>query len=105
MSPAGSAAITSNGLGPAGGARATQSAKRPCDWGTKPIGGMSYRHSPFPKAYRSCPLPVSPLRRSEEHTSGLQSLMRTSYAVFCLKKKPLKILKHKTTYRETDENK
>src|SRR3546814_3218477 len=28
-----------------------------------------------------------PLRRSEEHTSELQSLMRTSYAVFCLKKK------------------
>src|SRR3546814_5511894 len=26
--------------------------------------------------------------RSEEHTSELQSLMRTSYAVFCLKKKP-----------------
>src|SRR3546814_1211730 len=28
-----------------------------------------------------------PQRRSEEHTSELQSLMRTSYAVFCLKKK------------------
>src|SRR3546814_7152086 len=27
------------------------------------------------------------LRRSEEHTSELQSLMRSSYAVFCLKKK------------------
>src|SRR3546814_13529581 len=27
-----------------------------------------------------------PNRRSEEHTSELQSLMRTSYAVFCLKK-------------------
>src|SRR3546814_3933296 len=27
--------------------------------------------------------------RSEEHTSELQSLMRTSYAVFCLKKKPI----------------
>src|SRR3546814_9180941 len=27
------------------------------------------------------------LDRSEEHTSELQSLMRTSYAVFCLKKK------------------
>src|SRR3546814_4440950 len=27
--------------------------------------------------------------RSEEHTSELQSLMRTSYAVFCLKKKQL----------------
>src|SRR3546814_8108746 len=26
--------------------------------------------------------------RSEEHTSELQSLMRNSYAVFCLKKKP-----------------
>src|SRR3546814_5899027 len=31
------------------------------------------------------------LIRSEEHTSELQSLMRNSYAVFCLKKK-----KHKT---------
>src|SRR3546814_7864969 len=28
-------------------------------------------------------------RRSEEHTSELQSLMRISYAVFCLKKKKL----------------
>src|SRR3546814_2378241 len=30
---------------------------------------------------------VRPYRRSEEHTSELQSLMRISYAVFCLKKK------------------
>src|SRR3546814_1878515 len=29
----------------------------------------------------------SPANRSEEHTSELQSLMRISYAVFCLKKK------------------
>src|SRR3546814_1821862 len=29
--------------------------------------------------------------RSEEHTSELQSLMRISYAVFCLKKKTTKI--------------
>src|SRR3546814_1404355 len=29
----------------------------------------------------------SPVHRSEEHTSELQSLMRISYAVFCLKKK------------------
>src|SRR3546814_10889424 len=36
------------------------------------------------------PLPLSSrpgMRRSEEHTSELQSLMRISYAVFCLKKK------------------
>src|SRR3546814_9260363 len=30
---------------------------------------------------------MTPSRRSEEHTSELQSLMRISYAVFCLKKK------------------
>src|SRR3546814_7810707 len=30
---------------------------------------------------------IAALRRSEEHTSELQSLMRISYAVFCLKKK------------------
>src|SRR3546814_2038158 len=31
--------------------------------------------------------PTLPVGRSEEHTSELQSLMRISYAVFCLKKK------------------
>src|SRR3546814_958007 len=34
-------------------------------------------------------------RRSEEHTSELQSLMRISYAVFCLKKKNKKTKPHK----------
>src|SRR3546814_3899361 len=42
----------------------------------------------FPTAF---PMPLSPMLtvagRSEEHTSELQSLMRISYAVFCLKKK------------------
>src|SRR3546814_2394037 len=33
------------------------------------------------------PSSTYPVRRSEEHTSELQSLMRISYAVFCLKKK------------------
>src|SRR3546814_7667202 len=33
--------------------------------------------------------------RSEEHTSELQSLMRISYAVFCLKKKKKKTPKHR----------
>src|SRR3546814_9139186 len=35
----------------------------------------------------TAPLSLSPAR-SEEHTSELQSLMRSSYAVFCLKTKP-----------------
>src|SRR3546814_6839319 len=39
-------------------------------------------------------------RRSEEHTSELQSLMRISYAVFCLKKKT-KQNSHNETYYET----
>src|SRR3546814_8969958 len=33
---------------------------------------------------------VAAIPRSEEHTSELQSLMRISYAVFCLKKKIIK---------------
>src|SRR3546814_1675838 len=35
-------------------------------------------------------------KRSEEHTSELQSLMRISYAVFCLKKKNIKHLRRNT---------
>src|SRR3546814_6331662 len=44
-----------------------------------------------PPVGTSTPKPMTPLTpthpRSEEHTSELQSLMRISYAVFCLKKK------------------
>src|SRR3546814_7824134 len=39
-------------------------------------------------------------QRSEEHTSELQSLMRNSYAVFCLKKKKKKQSKDKTRKNE-----
>src|SRR3546814_6489178 len=38
-----------------------------------------------------------PPHRSEEHTSELQSLMRISYAVFCLKKK------NKTTHKQKNK--
>src|SRR3546814_5120109 len=41
--------------------------------------------SPSPRTDRAA------ARRSEEHTSELQSLMRTSYAVFCLKKQTIRI--------------
>src|SRR3546814_4650771 len=37
------------------------------------------------------PLSTGVVHRSEEHTSELQSLMRISYAVFCLKKKSLEL--------------
>src|SRR3546814_3603444 len=40
------------------------------------------------------PKPRKVPHRSEEHTSELQSLMRISYAVFCLKKKNTKTQNH-----------
>src|SRR3546814_8087490 len=40
-------------------------------------------------------------RRSEEHTSELQSLMRISYAVFCLKKKNKTTQRSKTKAQST----
>src|SRR3546814_8692583 len=53
--------------------------------------------------------PVSPSRshrpaitRSEEHTSELQSLMRISYAVFCLKKKHTKQINNNTSSQENN---
>src|SRR3546814_9415540 len=53
---------------------------------------------------------IPPLRkavtnsRSEEHTSELESLMRISYAVFCLKKKKNKKNKHKHKKQQTNNN-
>src|SRR3546814_3123087 len=47
--------------------------------GLRPDGIASY--------YRDTLTPAGFAIRSEEHTSELQSLMRISYAVFCLKKK------------------
>src|SRR3546814_8158396 len=41
----------------------------------------------FPTRERTSSWPIERSSRSEEHTSELQSLMRISYAVFCLKKK------------------
>src|SRR3546814_710397 len=63
----------------------------------RPVGPFCFQISKFsvdwPHAARlAWIIPVKPgALRSEEHTSELQSLMRISYAVFCLKKKkPIK---------------
>src|SRR3546814_1341570 len=50
----------------------------------------------------SVTLPLGKVKRSEEHTSELQSLMRISYAVFCLKKKTTKT---ETSYNRTQTRK
>src|SRR3546814_1349211 len=55
--------------------RAGEAGQGPVAQAGKPIGHPSHTDSRFGPS------------RSEEHTSELQSLMRISYAVFCLKKK------------------
>src|SRR3546814_3725604 len=60
------------------------------DQQTADVFGFIARERPPPR-YKKLQKEES---RSEEHTSELQSLMRISYAVFCLKKK-----KNKTTQR------
>src|SRR3546814_5017697 len=50
-----------------------------------PLSGVNSRMRLKPRRQLGSCLPI----RSEEHTSELQSLMRISYAVFCLKKKTL----------------
>src|SRR3546814_1403401 len=42
--------------------------------------------------------------RSEEHTSELQSLMRSSYAVFCLNKKKNNCISHTNLYSDQYEH-
>src|SRR3546814_2221548 len=72
----------------------------PCSTGDGPrrispgsTGSSRWIWAPAPSRTAGCgpcraasPTPASSRRRSEEHTSELQSLMRISYAVFCLKK-------------------
>src|SRR3546814_9909206 len=51
-----------------------------------------------PSPSNRCPMasPSPPAARSEEHTSELQSLMRISYAVFCLKTNNIQTTPHMT---------
>src|SRR3546814_1130809 len=61
--------------------------------------GLTWRRCypvPFDQPRRESRRFLCPIR-SEEHTSELQSLMRISYAVFCLKKKNITIKRHKQT--------
>src|SRR3546814_3621257 len=91
---------------------------RPVGYDTGPIvfgePGTNGQHA-FYQLLHQGPQPVpadfivplgSHYRRSEEHTSELQSLMRISYAVFCLKKKkkPMKPCNNKTMERQHSED-
>src|SRR3546814_1957980 len=69
------------------------------------IAGIERSPLPFRHRLQRCASSHAPgmarcSPRSEEHTSELQSLMRISYAVFCLKKKKNK-KKNKIQYSQT----
>src|SRR3546814_10049080 len=62
--------------------------------GYDPLPVNTESHTPPPlRSLKSEPDWSEDDERSEEHTSELQSLMRISYAVFCLKKKKINKLK------------
>src|SRR3546814_7156548 len=67
------------------------------------ITGSSDKVDRFIALMRECGLVE--VGRSEEHTSELQSLMRISYAVFCLKKKKTTKQHTQNTNKQTHTNK
>src|SRR3546814_5767463 len=84
--------------------RSSAACCKPPDWGRRPMAPPPSRRPGYNRKaqyglFASYVIAVAgallglllAIIRSEEHTSELQSLMRISYAVFCLKKK-----KHKT---------
>src|SRR3546814_19246012 len=71
-------------LSACGGSAAPSSGAALKDWPTWQTGENP---PPAPPEVEAVIDNVDALARSEEHTSELQSLMRISYAVFCLKKK------------------
>src|SRR3546814_9004056 len=69
---------------PPPGSRTRRSGARSCQARAVAATRAASRQAHLPRGRRDR---APPQRRSEEHTSELQSLMRISYAVFCLKKK------------------
>src|SRR3546814_2856921 len=59
----------------------------PCRGPLDRHSGATHRADAYRREASRSPRQARRTRRSEEHTSELQSLMRISYAVFCLKKK------------------
>src|SRR3546814_5462145 len=86
------------------------------DLRAKVFAGVKVAHVPFIISYAGAPgeglrsFGITRIIRSEEHTSELQSLMRISYAVFCLKKNnthyvhliPLRSINHIRHHKSTD---
>src|SRR3546814_2364763 len=84
-----------------------RSSRRPFPVPAVGVGAGAQRQWGAPVRKRRDPAPsgregrTADAARSEEHTSELQSLMRISYAVFCLKKKNTKHNTKKTEQHDT----
>src|SRR3546814_2947159 len=70
----------------------------------EPLDEISFPSEEMPPADADSAVALDPATRSEEHTSELQSLMRISYAVFCLKKKQNTRIKHQLLQYKTIKN-
>src|SRR3546814_4121751 len=72
------------------------------------VGVATPRSSRCAKTGTACSAHPQRIGRSEEHTSELQSLMRISYAVFCLKKKNTRLMSQQNTslgtIRQSDQH-
>src|SRR3546814_6794531 len=77
---------------------------KPCrDGAERRVGKVPLQQVPHPGQKRevtqlAIALPEARWQRSEEHTSELQSLMRSSYAVFCLNKQTKPIANQNKTH-------
>src|SRR3546814_7977070 len=70
---------------------------RPHSWGARSrVRGNWSGYYPTRSVVETSPAHQNQIGRPEEHTSELQSLMRISYAVFCLKKKLTKDPRHES---------
>src|SRR3546814_1075897 len=92
-----------SGVAPPASSSSASVSRRPCQVAGASTGASACASKPWRSVSR-CPvrLPLSTVDtyRSEEHTSELQSLMRISYAVFCLKKKKQKNSTHTNSYKK-----
>src|SRR3546814_6514394 len=99
--------ITDPATSASGSSSGSAIANMPCQLGSAPFAPWNADSllvtASRPHHFAACSMATDSAGcRSEEHTSELQSLMRISYAVFCLKKKKQKdTQQHKTNVSES----
>src|SRR3546814_3685298 len=83
----------------ASGSKAVRNSATPAKARSQRSSAITAQEVPPTKKRRNSPRSNAGAARSEEHTSELQSLMRISYAVFCLKKQKKTKLRHQREHK------